>query len=334
MIKKNNNNNNTSVKYNYIIAGGPGYYSVAYDEVKRLPNVRYFNNYISGLPSRLLKLLARITFNIKYGRYLRWLLKPIVYPAIFHSEFSRDNETVFLFFESQYAVINTDYPEYLRKHYQHCKLVLFMQDVVASLPYYDIDDYKRRFDLVLSYDKQDCERYGLVYHSTPYSHYENSRLIKEGSCDVFFCGTAKNRYETIMTAYKLCKDAGLKVLFYINGVEDRLQEKNDDIVYNTPISYLENLAHIASAKCIIEVMQKKADGFTPRLWEAIFYDKHLITNNDSIKDTLYYDSRYIHEINNNLHPAEWIDNPVFFDQKVKETKSPIHLLEFIENQLC
>lgn len=328
------NNVYTFMKYNYIIAGGPGYYSVAYDEVKRLPNVRYFVNYISGLPTRWLRLLARVTFNIKYGRYLRWILKPIVYPAIFKTNFPVDNECVYLFFESQYAVINTDYLEYIKKNNPQCKLVLFMQDVVASLPYYDIADYKKRFDLVLSYDKQDCERYGLVYHPTPYSHYENSKLIKKDSCDVFFCGTAKNRYETIMMVYRICKEAGLKVLFYINGVEEHLQEKNDDIVYNTPITYLENLSHIASAKCIIEVMQKKADGFTPRLWEAIFFDKHLITNNGSIKNTHYYDSKYIHEISNDLHPEEWIDNPVSFDQKVKESKSPVKLLKFIEDHLC
>lgn len=333
-MNHNNLEESKAKNYKYVIAGGPGFYSVAYFDVKRLSNVKYFSSYIGGVNNKLMRLLTRLTFNIRYGSLVRWLLKPLVYRKVFRSGFSKEDDIVFLFFESQYAVINTDYTTYLRKHYPKSKLVLFMQDVVSSLPYYDIKDYKKRFDIVLSYDQHDCDRYGLLYHPTPYSRFDSSRLQKTESLDVFFCGSAKTRLKTIMEVYHICKENGLKVKFYINGVPDELQEAQSDIIYNTPISYKQNLAYVVNSKCILEVMQERADGFTPRLWEAIIYNKHLITNNEYVKSSQYYIPAFIHHIEEGLTPKDWIDNIVDYPTELAQSKSPIQLLAFITSHLC
>ena len=317
------------LKYNYIIAGGSAdYYHVAYSDLDDLPNVIYYSGYIDGINSRIKRLLARINFNIRVNKFVETPLRKFVNPWLFPNTFDGDN-LCFVFFECQYAIINSDYIQYLRQHYPKAKLVLYMQDIVASLPYYDISKYKKIFDLILSYDKGDSERYGLLYYPTPYSKKHLKKIITE-DIDVFFCGASKNRYDEIISAYRKCTSQGLKCKFFVTGVPADKQVGGKGLIYNTPITYEENLAYIAKSKCILEIIQKNAKGYSLRLWEAITYDKHLLTNNTSIVECNCYHPESIHLISDN-HPMEdWINNEVVIPTSYKNALSPMHFLSFIE----
>ena len=139
-------------KYNYIIAGGSGFYEVAYSDLYNLPNVVYFKNYIDSINSKIKQLLIRINFNLKLNDFIKTPFSKLVYPWLFPHSFKEDRPLCFIFFGTQFAIINTSYLDYLRRRYPNVKLVLYMQDIVASLPYYDIKSYKKKFDIVLSYD--------------------------------------------------------------------------------------------------------------------------------------------------------------------------------------
>lgn len=320
-----------SLKYNYIIAGGNAeYYNVAYSDLRDLPNVVYFSGYIDGIHSRIKRLLARVNFNIRLNRWMKTPLRKVVNPWLFPHKFDGEN-LCFIFFECQYAVINTDYIEYLRKKYPNAKFVLYMQDLVSSLPYYDINRYKRVFDLILSYDKGDCERYGLLYYPTPYSKISMQQTITE-DIDVFFCGASKNRYDEIISAYRKCTSEGLKCKFFVTGVPVDKQVAGEGLVYNRPITYKENLAYISKSKCILEILQKNASGYSLRLWEAIMYDKHLLTNNTSVVESKYYCSEFIHLTNDNSPMSDWINNDMIIPSEYKSVLSPKNFLNFIDQR--
>ena len=51
-------------KYNFIIAGGHGFYEVAYSDLYNLSNVAYFSSYIDKIESRVRKLVLRANFNL------------------------------------------------------------------------------------------------------------------------------------------------------------------------------------------------------------------------------------------------------------------------------
>lgn len=320
-------------KYNYIIAGGSGFYLSAYRDLFELDNVSYHRGYANQTHTKFVNYLLRLDFNLTLNKYVKTPLRWITYPLMYPHEFKNHKPECYIFFENQFAVINTGYLEYLRKTKPGVKLVLYMQDIVQSLPYYDIADYKKRFDLVLSYDKGDCEKYGLVYYPTPYSCIQDSSLDKTKDIDVFFCGAAKNRYETILGVYNKCTKLGLKCLFYITGISDDKVIKREGLVYNTPISYEENLAFVKRSKCILEIMQKNADGYTPRLWESLFYGTHLLTNNKSICNSEYYREQSIHFIDDIGCITEWIENSVAVDQVLLSSKSPISMLKMLEDKL-
>ena len=318
-------------KYNYIIAGGSGFYEVAYSDLFNMQNVIYFRNYIDGINSKIKRLLLRANFNLKVNKLIRAPFGKLVYPWLFPHSFKENSPLCFIFFGTQFAVINTSYLEYLRKKYPNAKFVLYMQDIVASLPYYDIESYKKRFDLVLSYDKGDCERYNLEYYPTPFSKIDVAKLPKvEEDVDVYYCGAGKNRYATLFDTYRKCISQGLKCKFFIIGVPFENRIVGDGLIYDMLLSYKENLAYAAKSKCILEIMQENADGYTPRLWEAIMFDKHLITNNDGVKGSKYYCLDGIHLLGE-CSVLNFINNNILYPEQIKEEMSPVNLLLKIES---
>ena len=321
------------MKYNYIIAGGAGYYKYAYSDVSHLDNVAYFENYVDGMRSSFLKFAARVNFNLRLNRYIKTPLRRLVFDKIFPFSFKEDRPLCFIFFGVQFAVINTSYLEYLRNRYPSAKIVLFMQDIVSSLPYYDIENYKKRFDAVLSYDRQDCDRYGLMYYSTPFSYIDPADFKTRKPVDVYFCGAAKTRYHEILDVYRKCKDKGLSCRFFITGVPVDERIASNEIVYDQKISYLDNLSYVYSSRCILEIMQKNAVGFTPRVWEALVYNKHLLSDNPDLTNSEFYNDRSIHTLKDIVSISEWINTDVDTSEAAIREKSPVRLLEFIEKNI-
>ena len=58
-------------EFNYIIAGGEGFYKIAYGDLNRLENVRYFQNYVDGINSPITRISAKINFNLKIKRFIK-----------------------------------------------------------------------------------------------------------------------------------------------------------------------------------------------------------------------------------------------------------------------
>lgn len=320
------------LKYNYVIAGGGGFYEVAYHDLMKMPNVKYYKGYTDGIKGTMKQFLCRLCFNLSVNKYVSTPFSSIVFPWLFPSHFEEPKPLCYIFFGNQFSVINTGYIEYLKKKYPEAKFVLYMQDIISSLPYYDIESYKRRFDLILSYDRGDCERYNLTYFPTPYSRYPIKTPKKE-DIDVFFCGAAKTRYKTILNVYRKLVEQGLKCKFFIVGVPKDEQIHGEGLIYDQRISYIENLEYVASSKCILEIMQENADGFTPRLWEAIMYDKHLITNNKSILESMYGDETGIHILDLSADFLYIKSQSIAYSRILKENKSPHQILILIESLL-
>lgn len=318
--------------YNYIIIGGSGFYKIAYSNLFLDSNIQYFENYVDGLHNPFFRLLTKLNFNLAVNNWIKTPFKKFVFPKIFPYNFKDSAPLCFVFFGVQFSVINTSYIEYLRRIHPAAKFVLYMQDIVSSLPYYDIESYKKRFDLILSYDKNDCLKYGLTYFPTPYSFVAPSTLKKQAPIDVFFCGAAKTRLKTILDIYIKCKQKGLSCKFFITGVPEADRLVADDIVYDHKISYIENLSYVNASKCIVEVMQENAVGFTPRLWEALFYGKHLLTNNE-FADIECYNSNSIHNITEIEQITSWISQDISIDLSVQKKKDPHALLALIETKI-
>lgn len=322
------------LKYNYVIIGSDQFYSVAYHDVMNMPNVSYHSSIHDGFDSWFSRFLFKCNFYTKINRFIKNPLSFYVWPRIYPHSFNDDKPICYLFF-ANHDILKSTYIDYIRKTQPSAKCVLFFQDLIKTNKGLDIEYFKSKMDLVLSYDQGDSEKYNLHYHPTPMSYVkvEDNPNIQES--DIYFCGYAKSRWKRVHECYSLLSSQGIKCDFnLINMPEDA--ERIDGINYGTkPFSYIKNLQHIIKTKCILEIMQEGADGFTPRLWESIIYDKHLLTNNKYVQFSDFNTSTAILDVREiiNTEISQWIYSKVFYDETIKKSLSPVNLLQYIDNKL-
>lgn len=322
-----------NLKYNYVICGSDGYYDIGYRDIMNLDYVRYYHRYDSGVSTLLMKKLIRINFSQKVNRIIKTPLAKIVYPHIYKPIFENINKPIcFIFFGNVEYVYQTSFIQFIRNTYPDARIVLYMQDLIHRNANLDFYSCRNSFDLIISYDKGEANKYNMYFHPTPMSavNVEMDESIKES--DIYFCGYAKSRFPIIHDLYIKFTQLGLKCDFHLMKFPSS-EPRIEGICYeNQDFTYEQNIQHVLKSRCILEIMQDGADGFTPRVWESIIYDKHLITNNCRLKDSEYFNPNYMHDINN-IDISSFINNKVLYCEYEKERLSPIHLLEYIDELL-
>lgn len=318
------------LQYKYIILGtSQSYYPVGYYDITTLKSAKYLTENDIGVNSLFFSLCISPKIPALIRRFFCLFLYRKIYPNIL----DKQDKICLVFFGGWPCLHNTGYIKYINTHYPNIKKILFLQDIVAANKYLDIKRAQKEFDYVLSYDKSDCEKYNLIYQPTPYSNYPIKDFEQYPESDLFFCGAAKSRYKEILHVYDECTKQGIKCLFFITGTDDSIQ-KRDGIVYGKRLEYTEMLKYVKRTKCILEIMQERADGYTARTWESIIYDKHLLSNNSIISESPFYNHNYIHDVNTSLDKiASWINSPVTYGDDVKLSLSPIKLIEKIDSLL-
>lgn len=190
-----------------------------------------------------------------------------------------------------------------------------------------------KFERIYSFQKSDCKKYGFHFTNQIYSKADLSKYksLNEES-DVYYIGAEKGRIDEIYSIFTFLTNNGITCDF--NVVVDKIRKRHFEQMYpgikyiTKRISYSEILGKIAKTKCILELCQQGQDGFTMRFYEALFYNKLLITNNKETALNKYFDDRYIQIIKD--------DSTIDID-KIKQTQSvnynylddfsPIYLLQ-------
>ena len=187
------------------------------------------------------------------------------------------------------------------------------------------------FSQVYSFDKGDCDKYGFIYHPTNYSMVDMIHVDKPIT-DAFFVGVSKGRASTIGKVYTVLKSENAKSEFYISGIETG-EKKIEGIHYNQWLDYAQVLDNIRKSNCIVEIMDRKQDGVTLRTMEAICYNKKLLTNNPSMRESQYYKTGNIQVFDNpDEIDVDFVKNHEKVDYGYEGEFSPVHLIEHI-NQL-
>lgn len=318
--------------YNYVVCGAGGFYNIGYRDIMNLPNVNYYESYKQGIQTTWIQRLVRLTFSKKANQYVRTPFSKITYPRIYKPMFEDNKPLCFLFFGNVQYVYQTSYLSYLRDTYPNVKIVLYMQDLICRNPDLNFEGCRNAFDVILSYDKGDAEKYGLHFHPTPMSRVHVEQDARLEKSDVYFCGYAKTRYPLIHELYRKYTDMGLRCDFHIMKFPIG-EEKVEGIHYDDEfLTYEQNIQHVLNAKSVLEIMQEGADGFTPRVWESIIYDRHLLTNNESLRHSEYYNPEFMHDVNDS-NIVHALKREVTYDTNQKNKLSPIHLLTFIDQLL-
>lgn len=235
---------------------------------------------------------------------------------------------------------DTEMVDYLKTMYPKAKLVFLLRDTVLSKTKeeegFSIDWLKKKFDLILSYDKiHDVPVYGLTYAPVFMSKIDEiANEPTQCKYDIALIASAKDRLKTIHGLYHHLTKNGVKSFFYVSHSEKPDQLLDSHIIYGEHnMKRMAFLKKEMESNCILEVLKGDAYSNTLRFWEAIMYNRKLYTNWKGVVDSPYYDPRYIRVFN------EYEDLDIsFIKERIKVEYnyggelSPIKMLDILKKE--
>jgi hypothetical protein len=212
------------------------------------------------------------------------------------------------------------------------KIVIFSLDSLSNVfgqkAYNKIRKFK--FDLVYTFDKNDAEDHDFIFYPSIYSKIvmDNSKILYDWE----FIGSNKGRLDILKDIAKQCKDCNMYVDVF--GVKEK-DQVNNGFRYNLDINYKDTLRIVQQSNCIIDiVIDPNQSGLSLRAYEAVAYNKKLITNNRSILFFPFYDKKYMKYVKDfrNIDSA-FIKERITVDYGYKGEFSPLHFISDIKRRL-
>ena len=150
------------------------------------------------------------------------------------------------------------------------------------------------WDHVLTYDKYDAEEFG--YSWTGYTYYSAHDAAPVSKCksDIFCVSSPKGRDGIYAELYKIFQSHNVDCNFRLfTHSKDKYLAGTDLEYMHDFMKYDDVVSEIKASNCILEILQPNQKMQTIRYFEAIVYNKKLLTNNARIYELPYYDSRYM-----------------------------------------
>lgn len=229
--------------------------------------------------------------------------------------------------------------EEIRAKSQKC--VNYQWDGIGVFP--DILDYKHYFDNFLVFDKNDIKNYpeyNFKSSTNFYFDYPVQTESKQNNKIYFLGGHQNSRVKDIETLLDTIIKLGEQPDFYIvsknNCAKDAFKHNKyiNYIESSNAFSFEENLQKVANCRVVVDFLNDVHQGLSFRTFDAICFDKKLITNNSSIKDYDFYnsDNIFIWNGKNADELVKFLEKPyVKLNEEIKLKYSFSHWFESIFN---
>lgn len=177
---------------------------------------------------------------------------------------------------------------FIHKRNPQCRIIVWYWNPLGTIQ--RVPEKYRKHCEEWSFDRKDCDRYGLKYNVQFSFQQIFEKTKKRKLYDLYFIGYDKGRLYGLLELQKKLDICEEKVKFIV------VRDKNSnirDFTYSSPISYEENLDYLSKSNIIIEFVQEGQEGLTVRCIEALFLKKKLITNNKKIVKYNFYNKNNI-----------------------------------------
>lgn len=320
------------LKYQYVIIQGDNdYYEMMTENTKKRKEAIIINGLFDIKPGFFKKIVNKIYHCFedkkKYGK------TKILLPFMFRRKLKGDKPVCFIIWGWYANDVKSYLGQYLRKKYPGCKIVCRFEDIIEKMAYENIEDYRDAFDYLQSFDESDAKKHNVDYFPSWYDSIEviDSDTIR--CSDVFFVGRAKERFDILIQIYDYLESRGIECLFFLVDVPEEKRVHRKNIIYSGYIPYYNVLQMVKKTKCLLEIPQEFGTSETLRVYEAITYNKKLITNNMHIKNKDYYSEqailcfRELDDIDISFINADF--GNLYTEDQVKRLR-PIKMLEYID----
>lgn len=248
------------------------------------------------------------------GRVGVWILQRLLETKAFdrayklsYCDFSRYDEHVIVIINS--ALMHYYSSGYLRRMRKKIKNVKFILYIIDPMPkekggvWDRIVRMEGEFDTILTAHPYNTKHYGFQYF--PYIYTPPKIIpVEQEFRHLYFAATMDDdRNKMIRQFLVKCKEQNLsyEMYFYKGEKYEKIEDPN---VHYGAIPYDENVSRAVNCNCILEMVRENAVGFTQRYYEALVFNKKLLTNNPSIKELEYYDERFM-QYYDNIDEINW-----------------------------
>ncbi len=278
---------------------------------------------------KIINFIQRIHFSPLMNRNIDIPFKRIWCNSLKKIDWQTDVE-YFLFFvnTSIYPIKPSELAELQTKY--NIKLVMLIWDKWDSADCDQVKEYlsEIKFDYVLDFDILDAKNNGFIYTYLPYSIlYDVDTNVQY---DLYMAGSDKGRLTEILEIYKQAKNHGVTEKFRIYKAKRKDQKYKNEITYNKYISYKTLVEETVKSNCILEMLVENQTGATLRYYEAVCYNKKLLTNNKYVVDFPFYNPNYIH-VYDNIDDINWnwVTERIPVDYHYDGRFSPSKLIDYI-----
>ena len=312
----------------YIFPGDNPLFHILFEDVRRCSHVVICKDlFSSNILLRLWYRIRRSRIVSLIGNLFKWCF---VWNLVGIKSAHKDDILVF----SNISVSNYPVSMLKRLKRKNIRIVLFFLDSISNNIWakeaYNYTKYID-FDLVYSFDKGDAERNGFIHFFTPYSRL-CTRKADNLIYDAFFVGGDMGRYQ-ILSDIKM-KFPNINIFVNMINITNEQREKAH-FQRNTPMSYESIIDTIQASNCILDIVAyKDQKGLSLRPYEAVVYNKKLLTNNRSILDFPFYNPNfmaYFEDISD--IDEDFLNDRVDVDYGYADEFSPVNFLKDIDRRL-
>ena len=188
------------------------------------------------------------------------------------------------------------------------------------------------FDAVYTFDPIDAKNYGLNYTNQLYSKILSNHERRELKTDLYFIGHLKDRKSFIKSLIKKGKEERIEMTIQLLEMGKNMQIDGVESLKHK-ISYDTILQNLSSVRCILDITQRNQAGVTLRYYEAVVYNKKLLTNNDNIVNLPFYNNEFM-KIYHTIDDIdwEWVKDKKMPNYHYDNSFSPINLMKIIESE--
>ena len=160
-------------------------------------------------------------------------------------------------------------------------------------------DFCRKFGCEpWSFDKSDCEKYGMKFGDTYYFPPEKDPVKKIPEYGMFYVGINRpGRKELLDSLGEYLKKHDLKYRFNLTAIPT--EPASVRAQFSPRMDYAEVIGAITDSESILDLNRDNQSGMTLRPMEALFFKRKLVTNNEHIVEYSIYDKKNTYIISDN-----------------------------------
>ena len=292
--------------------------------------------YIMNRPfhNNILNLIRRIHTSPRIEQYIHLPSKEIWYQDL---DKKIDNKICVIFTTETIIRVDLKFFKKIKNQYPSCKLVLLVMDSMHAhsmhMKYARSKIIGFNWDLVLSFDKDDCKEYGFSYlGGTFYSKKSNLETSFDVG-DLYYIGYNRGgRSNLLFEIYDVMHENNVVCDFEIVGYKGN--KKEGIHFYYDIIPYANVLSNVLGTNCILEILQDGQTAQTVRYYEAVCYNKKLLSNNPNLTKLPFYNSQYMKYFKTAKDiDVKWVKKKENVDYHYNNEFSPIQIIDTLEKDL-